>query len=144
MLEEELSRSYASGAYFTPGVYIDSLAKSQDAYVGVGGAAAGQALINLSTAVDWAPSDVITVISLTGSGLSANYIVQANLLSGSQIQLSTTLGFTLAEGDLVIKAVSTGTASFFMRGTVPDGAALGDRLALVRVYEARSSLQNIL
>jgi len=137
----QLSRTYAAGAYFTTGLYIDSIAKASDTFVAVGGAAAGQNLINLTTAVDWSASDTVNAIHLD-TGLVETYVIDANL-GGLQIRVTSNLLSSLAAGDLVLKTVATNSASFFARGEVPEGASLGDRLAFLRVYEARSSLQNI-
>jgi hypothetical protein len=143
VLTDVLSRAYAAGAYFTPGLYIDELAKSEDAFVEAGGALAGQALIDLTVAQSWTAGNTITVINFS-TGQTAQYVIQAMLNGGLRVQTSANLSFALTEGDMVVKAITANTESFFMRGTVPEGATLGDRLALMRCYEARSSLQNIL
>lgn len=145
LLYEQLTRSYAAGAYLTPGLYVDTLAKSSDAFVN-GSAATAQALVDLQTPVDWLAGDVVTAISLSGAsaGQAVQYIVQTTLLSGARVQFTTNLSVALVDGDILVKQVTSNAASFFMRGTVPEGATLGDRLALVRTYEARSSLQNII
>lgn len=140
MLEEETAQSYAAGSFFTTGLYINQLEKSDDTFVGATGAAQGQAIIPVSPAVSWAVNDEFTAVKLS-SGQVQDMVVQAN--NGGSITASQNLTFALAAGDLLIRKVSGNWASFFFQGQVPDGALLGDRFAILRAYEARSSLKNI-
>lgn len=141
VLEGELSRTYAAGAFVTSGLYMELLEKSQDTTVNTGGAAAGQNSIPVANSVLWAPGDQFAVVSMS-TGQVQTLILLTN--SVSSLQATTNLNFTLAAGDLVIKSVSNNAGSFFFQGAVPEGADLGDRFAILRAYEARSSLKNII
>lgn len=140
MLEEETDQSYAAGSFFTTGLYVSQLEKSDDTFVGAAGAASGQNVIPVSPAVNWEINDEFTAIKLS-TGQVQDLVVQAN--NTASITASTNLTFSLAAGDLLVKKVDGNWASFFFQGSVPEGASLGDRLAILRAYEMRASLKNI-
>lgn len=140
MLEDDLGMSFAAGSFFTTGLYIASLATSDDTLVGAAGAAAGQNVIPVASAVNWATNDEFTVVHLATNQIQ-ELVVQAN--NNSSITANANLQFALSAGDLIIKKVAGNWASFFFQGAVPDGAALGDRFSILRAYEARTSLKNI-
>ena len=141
MLEEETANTYAAGSWFTTGLYVNQLDKSDDTFVNTAGAAAGQANIPITPAVTWITNDSFYVVSLS-TGQVQELVVQTN--NGSTITAASNLNFALVAGDLVIKKNATNGASFFFQGQVPDGANLGDRLSILRAYEARQSLKNII
>jgi hypothetical protein len=131
-----LGASYTSDAFFTGGLYVDSLAKSEDITVDVAGAAAGQAVIPISAAVSWANGDNFTVLSLT-TGQTQKLVKQSG--GGASITAASNLLFALASGDPVVRENTTNFHSFFAQGAVPLTATLGDRLGYLRVYEARAN-----